>query len=265
MVNRLWQGHFGRGLVATASDFGTQGSEPTHPELLDWLATEFPARAWSMKAMHRLMVTSAAYRQSSDAPAKTLKDDPDNALFGRMARRRLEAEAVRDAILAVAGKLDGRVGGPSVFPDLPPGVQTRGGWERSPSAADRDRRSLYVFARRNLKYPLFDAFDAPDTNVTCPERNVSVNAPQALMLLNSDLVLDYAKAFAKRARATAEAPDDPSKLVEQAYQLAFGRAAGPDEVARGVAFLKEHRGKLDAALADYCHALLNLNEFVFVE
>src|SRR5436305_1658819 len=146
--------------------------------------------------MHRLMVTSATYRQSSLAPAKTLEDDPDNLLFGRMPRRRLEGEAVRDALLTVSGQLNLKPGGPSVFPDLPPGVQTRGGWTRSASAADRNRRSLYVFARRNLKYPLFDAFDAPDSNVTCPERNVSVNAPQALMLLNSDLILDLAPPLA---------------------------------------------------------------------
>src|SRR5206468_9193991 len=129
---------------------------------------------WSLKAMHRLMVTSATYRQSSVLPAKSLEQDPDNTLFGRMFRRRLEGEAVRDALLSVSGRLDGRVGGPSVFPDLPPGVETRGGWARSPSAADRNRRSIYVFARRNLKYPLFDAFDAPDSNVTCPERNITV-------------------------------------------------------------------------------------------
>ncbi len=178
MVNRLWQNHFGRGIVASSSDFGTQGVAPSHPELLDWLATEFVARGWSLKALHRVMVLSATYRQSSQAPARTLAEDPDNTLFSRMYRRRLEGEAVRDALLAVSGRLDDRVGGPSVFPDLPTGVETRGGWPRSAAAADRNRRSVYVFVRRNLKYPLFDAFDAPDTNVTCPERNVTVNAPQ---------------------------------------------------------------------------------------
>src|SRR5262249_3415254 len=156
---------------------------------LDWLASEFVDRGWSQKAMHRLMVTSAAYRQSSTPTAGSIEADPDNALFSRMFRRRLEGEAVRDALLAAAGQPDRPVGGPSVYPALPPGIEPRGGWPRSASAADRQRRSLYVFAKRNLKYPLFDAFDAPDTNVTCPERNVSVNAPQALMLLNSGLVL----------------------------------------------------------------------------
>jgi hypothetical protein len=289
MVNRLWQHHFGRGIVATPSDFGIQGSEPTHPELLDWLATEFIARGWSMKAMHRLMVTSATYRQTSTPPAQTLADDPDNTLFGRMTRRRLEGEAVRDALLAVSGRLDGRVGGSSVFPDLPPGVETRGGWTRSPSAADRNRRSIYVFSRRNLKYPLFDAFDAPDSNVTCPERNVTVNAPQALMLMNSELVGGLARAFAGRVLGSVLVRNDPKEVVTGAYRLALARLPAPDELSRGTRFLEDQPALLShqaanpatldlpdpmpdghdpaqgAALVDFCHALLNLNEFVFVD
>ena len=262
MVNRLWQGHFGRGIVSTPSDFGTQGSGPSNPALLDWLATEFIAQGWSMKSMHRLMVTSATYRQSSEPDAKTLADDPDNTLFGRMPRKRLEGEAVRDAMLAVAGQLNPKVGGPSVFPDLPPGVQTRGGWTRSEEASDRNRKSLYVFARRNLKYPLFDAFDAPDPNLTCPERNVSVNAPQALMLMNSELVIETAKAFAGRVRKDV-VRDDPSSLVSRAYRLALGREPEPDELARSVKFVVEGGGS--ETLVDLCHALLNVNEFVFVD
>ncbi len=259
MVNRLWQGHFGRGIVSTTSDFGTQGTEPTHPELLDWLATEFISQGWSMKAMHRLMVTSATYRQSSTPPAKTLADDPDNQYLGRMFRRRLEGEAVRDAMLSVSGQLNPQIGGPSVFPDLPPGVQTRGGWTRSERASDRNRRSLYVFVRRNLKYPLFDAFDVPDTNLTCPERNVSVNAPQALMLLNSDLVMDAARAMAARVGKEA----DEAARVERAYRLALGRRPSSDELGRSVEFLAKAGNP--EAFVDFCHALLNLNEFVFVD
>ncbi len=289
MVNRLWQGHFGRGIVSTPGDFGTQGASPTHPELLDWLATEFIARGWSMKAIHRLMVTSATYRQSSKPSAKTLEEDPDNLLFARMPRRRLEGEAVRDALLAVSGQLDERVGGPSVFPELPPGVETRGGWKRSDSAADRNRRSLYVFVKRNLKFPLFDAFDVPDTNLTCPERNVSVNAPQALMLLKL-----------RRGPRAGESP-----VAGRVYEAAADRAdldelvtkgispwpwaaepGPPSRTAVAVEFLRsqpEHlsgRGeKLTtpipmpegptpaqaAAMVDFCHVLLNLNEFVFVD
>ena len=149
-----------------------------------------------------------------------------------MPRRRLEAEAVRDALLAVSGTLDRRVGGPSVFPDLPPGVETRGGWTRSPSAADRNRRSLYVFVRRNLRYPLLDAFDAPDTNTTCPERNVSVNAPQALMLLNSDLILDQARSLAGRLYREAADRNDragagPRGLPPRLRPRARRRRVGP--------------------------------------
>jgi len=289
MVNRLWQNHFGRGLVATPGDYGTQGTAPTHPELLDWLATEFVAQGWSVKAMHRLMVTSAAYRQSSTPPAKTLEDDPENTLFGRMVRRRLEGEAVRDSLLAAAGKLDERVGGPSVFPDLPPGIETRGGWTRSATESDRNRRSIYVFVRRNLKYPLFDAFDMPDSNTTCSERNVTVNAPQALMLMNSDLVLDQARSLAGRVLTTAGDRNDPRSLVARTYRLALSRNATPDELTRGAAFLAEQPAHLSgsaddpksldlpapmpdgygpaqgAALVDYCHAVLNLNEFVFID
>ena len=289
MVNRLWQNHFGRGLVSTPSDFGKQGAEPSHPELLDWLATEFIARNWSMKAMHRLMVTSATYRQSSTPPQKSLQDDPENTLYTRMFRRRLEGEAVRDSLLAVSGKLDNRLGGPSVFPDLPPGIETRGGWTRSSSESDRNRRSIYVFVRRNLKYPLFDAFDIPDTNTTCAERNISVNAPQALMLLNSELVLDQARSLAGRVLKSSIDRNDPRTLVTLAYRLTFSRAPSPAELDRGARFLEEQPALLNAraerskkpdlptplpdghsptqgaALVDYCHVLLNLNEFVFVD
>ena len=289
MVNRLWQQHFGRGIVATPSDFGTQGTAPSHPALLDWLATEFVARGWGLKTMHRLLVSSATYRQSSTPEPQARDDDPENSLFTRMTRRRLEGEAVRDALLAVSGRLDERVGGPSVFPELPPGVQTRGGWTVSTAEADRNRRSVYVFVRRNLKYPMFDAFDSPDTNTTCPERNVTVNAPQALMLLNSGLVLGEARSFAGRLLATADDRNDPAALVTAAYRLAFGRVPTPDELSKGSAFLQDQPGLLSAraddpkaldlpepmpdsygpargaALVDYCHVLLNLNEFVFVD
>jgi len=286
MVNRLWLGHFGRGIVATPGDFGTQGASPSHPELLDWLATEFIARGWSQKALHRLMVTSSTYRQSSKALAKTIEADPDNLLFSRMPRRRLEGEAVRDALLAVSGQLDERIGGPSVFPELPPGVDTRNGWTRSASPADRNRRSLYVFIKRNLKFPLFDAFDVPDTNLTCPERNISVNAPQALMLLNSAQVLEQARTLAGRVYAVASDRVNLDELATKGYRLALGRDPSPEEQTRAVEFLRsqpEHlsdRGeKLTppipmpdgptpaqaAAVVDFCHVLLNLNEFVYVD
>ncbi len=282
IVNRLWQNHFGRGLVATSSDFGTQGAEPTHPELLDWLATELIRSGWSLKAIHRLIVTSATYRQSSGASSKSMQVDPDNSLWSRCERRRIDAEMVRDALLAVAGKLNLAMGGPSVFPDLPPGVQTRAGWPRSQSEAERNRRSIYVFVRRNLKYPLFDAFDFPDTNITCSERNVSVNAPQALMLLNSDLVLEWCRSLASRAIDSTAAPDrsNPRALVGTIYRLVLARDPTPAELNRATSFLDsqarlsregdkadraEDAASLRTALADLAHVLVNLNEFVFVD
>ena len=289
MVNRIWQTHFGRGIVTTASDFGTQGAEPSHPELLDWLATEFIARGWSMKAMHRLMVTSATYRQSSKTSERTVEADPENALFSRMYRRRLEGEAVRDALLAVGGNLNPKLGGRSVFPDLPPGIETRAGWPRTESETERNRRSVYVFVRRNLKFPLFDAFDFPDTNVTCAERNVSVNAPQALMLLNSEFVVDEARLLAGRLLSDPTTRNEPKTLIRNAYRITFGREPSPDELSRGRTFLEEepailsaragdlknlslpkpfpdgHSPVQGAALVDYCHVLLNLNEFVYVD
>ena len=193
-------------------------------------------------------------------------------------------------MLSVSGRLDPRVGGPSVFPDLPPGIETRGGWVRSSSESDRNRRSIYVFVRRNLKYPLFDAFDAPDTNTTCPERNVTVNAPQALMLLNSDLVLSQARALAGRVLPLpATTAMTRRRWFRSRTVWRSSRAPKPDEVSRGVRFLEEQPGLLSAgpktrrrsacptpspdgygpaqgaALVDYCHVLLNLNEFVFVD
>ena len=260
MTNRIWQGHFGRGIVATPSDFGTQGAVPTHPELLDWLATEWVNNGgWSLKALHRRIVTSSAYLQSSTPSSRTLAADPDNVEFSRMPRRRLDGEEVRDALLNAAGELNPKMNGPSIYPDLPPGVQTRGGWTRSDAASDRNRRSVYVFARRNLKYPLFDAFDAPDPNTTCPERNVSVNAPQALMLLNSEIVLDAAKALA--ARVSTELPGiSDDQLIGRVYRLTLGREPDAKESARARSFIQD-----GGSWQELCHAILNLNEFVFVD
>ena len=196
IVNRLWQHHFGRGLVATASDFGTMGDEPSHPELLDWLATELIARGWSLKAMHRLIVTSATYRQSSVADREVVAADPDNLLFSRQNRQRLDGEAIRDALLSVSGSLNPAMKGPSVFPELPAELSklsSKGAvWPVSPRLADRRRRSLYVFVRRNLRYPFFEVFDRPDTNASCPRRPVTTIAPQALSLLNSTLAREAA-------------------------------------------------------------------------
>ncbi len=263
MVNRLWQQHFGRGLVATPSDFGTMGDEPSHPELLDWLATEFVARGWSMKAMHRLIVTSATYRQSSrSAESLGRKADPDNTLLWRQNRQRLDGEAIRDALLAVSGRLNQKMSGPSVFPDLPPELKrlsSKGAvWPVSPSALDRERRSLYVFVRRNLRYPFFEVFDRPDTNASCPRRPVTTIAPQALSLLNSQVAQDAARTLADRVvRGAGSYPDVQVALVSR---IVFGRP--PDAVERPMMseFLSTK-----GTLTQLCLALLNTNPFLYID
>ncbi len=288
MVNRLWQHHFGRGIVASPSDFGVQGDAPTHPELLDWLAMEFVARGWSIKQMHRLMVTSATYRQGSQVTPAALKADPQNHLFSRMNRRRLDGESLRDAMLLAAGRLNLKMGGPSVFPELPAEMAVpRGGWPMTADPAERDRRSVYVFFKRNLRYPLFAAFDAPDGNETCARRHVSTNAPQALMLLNSTLTLDLARDFA--GRLLHEGTGAPDDVVRRAYQAALGRTPDSREMELAQAFLRREaetvRRRLAAkqpvslprevplrddpefagAVVGLCHVLLNVNEFAYVD
>jgi hypothetical protein len=289
MVNRLWHYHFGKGLVGTPSNFGAAGDRPTHPELLDWLAAEFVRQGWSIKAMHRLIMNSNTYQQASvvrssggQTPAEL---DPTDALLWRFPRQRLEGEVIRDAALAVAGDLNPKVGGPSVFPELPPGMQTRGGWKVSSDAADRNRRSVYVFVRRNTRYPLFETFDMPDTHESCPRRDLTTSPVQALMLLNSSMVLDWARAFASRVAQAAGT--SPREQIVVAYRLAYSRAPGPDEMKLALDFFRRHGeiiaeraangGKLAlpaalpegvgpigaATLVDFCHMLINSNEFVY--
>ena len=261
-VNRLWQHHFGRGLVATPSDFGLQGAEPSHPELLDWLATEFVARGWSLKAMHRLMVTSATYRQSTRLDHVAFRADPENMLLWRQARRRLDGEAIRDALLASSGRLNRDMGGPCVFPELPAELTKLSGkgpaWPVSAREEDGNRRSLYVFLRRNLRFPFFETFDRPDTNASCPRRAVTTVAPQALGLLNGKLARDSARAMADRL--DREAGPGVDARIELAYRLALGRR--PDEAELALA-----REYLDGGrpMAGLCLALMNVNEFVYVD
>ncbi len=262
MVNRLWQGHFSRGLVGTSSDFGTMGDEPSHPALLDWLATELVARGWSLKAMHRLIVSSATYRQSS-RPSANPADDPDNLLLARQNRRRLDGEAIRDAMLSAAGRLNPALGGPAVFPPLPPELtklSSKGAiWPVSARVEDQNRRSLYIFVRRNLRFPFFEAFDRPDTNASCPKRPVTTIAPQALSLLNSPLSSEAAHALA--TRVGREASPNSDARIERAYLITLGRQ--PDAAERALA--RDFLSNGDSSFADFCLALLNLNEFVYVD
>ena len=200
-VNRIWEQYFGRGLVETSEDFGSQGERPAHPELLDWLAVEFMERDWSMKAMHRLIVSSTAYRQSSAIRPETLRIDPDNRLISRGARFRLAAESVRDVALAASGLLSRKIGGPSVFPPQPPGVwdlpYNDEKWEES-KGEDRYRRGIYTFVRRSALHPAMMNFDATSREF-CTVRRIRTNTPlQALTTLNDEGFFEMAQALAKR-------------------------------------------------------------------
>jgi mono/diheme cytochrome c family protein len=265
MVNRIWKHHFGRGLVATPSEFGTHGAKPSHPELLDWLASEFIARGWSVKAMHRLMLTSATYQQSgsgfspkrtgSKAPATV---DPQNLLLSRMNRLRLEGEVIRDSLLAISGQLNLQMGGPGVFPPVPKELfaGSKGGWPVNKEVREYSRRSIYIFARRNLRFPFLEVFDAPDSNLSCPSRERSTTAPQSLTLLNADEVSTAARLTAARLEREAKSTDD---RVTLAYRLTLGRPPTAKELDLARSFLKQ------SPLNEFCRALFNLNEFVYVE
>jgi hypothetical protein len=253
LVNRLWQHHFGRGIVATPSDFGIRGRPPTHPELLDWLATEFVRSGWSIKHVHRIMLTSAAYRQSSAASAAALAKDPENELFSRMNRQRLEGEIIRDSLLAISERLNRAMGGPGVFPPAPAGTKE---WTVSAAPGDHVRRSVYIFARRNVRFPFLEAFDLPDSNLSCPKRERSTTAPQALALLNNADVVEAAKALA--ARIGREVQSEEGR-VTLAYRLVLGRRPSAEESRLAREFLA------DAPLSELCRALFNVNEFVYVD
>ena len=261
MVNRIWQGHFGRGLVENANDFGRQTPRPRHPGLLDWLAVEFIDGGWSIKHIHRLIMNSAAYRAGNGA-----SDDRQSAMA---TPRRLSAERIRDAMLAVAGRLNEQMYGRPVRPELPPKFGTRYTWKVSDSVADRRRRSVYIHPKRNLPYPLLQVFDLPDMHESCARRASTTVAPQALMLLNSDLVLGMARSFAGRVRGDVPAGDRDA-AIRRAWLLAFARAPDADELDAARRFLERQRSLTEAdgetdPLVDLCHVLLNANEFLYVD
>ena len=269
IVNRLWQHHFGTGIVPSPGDFGTAGQPPSHPELLDWLATELPRRGWSLKEIHRLMVTSRCYRQASRGEGaawqSALAIDPNNALISRMPRRRLEGEAIRDSFLAISGRLNRDGGGPSVRPPLPHEVTStllNNQWTVTPDPDGHRRRSIYIFVRRNLRYPIFDVFDRPDSNLSCSRRSRSTTAPQSLTLLNSAFSLDTARALATRL---ASAGGAPGQRIDLAYRLVFSRPPDPSELALGLEFLTKEASADDSALSRYCLALLNTNEAIYID
>jgi hypothetical protein len=247
-VNRLWHYHFGRGLVATPGDFGTKGAPPTHPQLLDWLAGELIRSGWSTRHMHRLIVTSATYRQSSRPHADNARIDPDNKLWWRWQPRRLEAEAIRDAMLAVSGELDPKIGGPS-----------------APADEKNRRRSLYLLQRRGSVPAAQALFDGPNAILeSCAARHVSTVPLQALYLLNNDFSLNRAKAFAQRV--IDKAGSDRDRQVETAFLLALGRPLeeGDRRLARRFFESQPADGSAYQALVHFCQALMNVNEFVYI-
>lgn len=244
-VNRIWQHHFGRGLVATPSDFGLKGAKPTHPELLDWLASELRERGWSTKHIHRLIVCSSTYQQAARGAAANTSIDPDNALLWHWPIRRLEAEAIRDSMLAVSGELDRDRGGPGDIHD-----------------ATSLRRTLYLHQKREKANMVQRLFDGP-TNAaeSCPKRHVATIPLQALYLLNHEFTLKRADAFAKRV--TQSAGTDRHKQVTVAFELALGRLPNEREREAAERFFASADGP--NALAPFCQAILNLNEFVYLE
>jgi hypothetical protein len=271
MVNRLWQHHFGRGIVPTPNDFGKNGEPPTHPELLDWLASEFTASGWKMKQMHRLLMTSSSYRMSSQANKKAVSADPANNLFWRFNMRRLTAEEVRDSMLAVSGKLNLRMAGPSVYPPISREVlagQARPGTGWKPSPPDEAaRRSIYVHIKRSLLVPILAQFDQADTDASCPVRFTTTVPTQALGLLNDDFSNEQAKLFAGRLKKEAAA--GPKAQLAMAIRLTTGRVPTDEEVARDVAFInglvQQHQLAEVDALRFYCLMVLNTNEFMYLD
>lgn len=262
MVNRIWQHHFGEGLVRTPNNFGKMGERPSHPELLDWLASEFMAQGWRMKPLHRMILMSETYRMSSDDLTANLAKDPDNRFVWRMPRRRLEGEAIRDSVLAVAGSLNRTVGGEPVFPYIDPSLfqaSSKRTWNGRPDTDTSTwRRSLYVFSKRSIPLPMLEVFDKPDTIGSCARRSRSTVAPQALILMNNSFMALHSQKFAEKLKA--EAKGDTGRLITLAFEQALGRQPTQTERERTQTYLQ----KGDLALEDFCHALFNLNEFVYI-
>ena len=260
IVNRVWQYHFGAGLVTTPNDFGRNGAAPSHPELLDWLAAEFRDGGGSLKRLHRLIVTSATYRQASRSNPAAENIDAGNALLWRQNRRKLEAEALRDAVLAVTGKLDLTMGGPGWQDFVVEHPEHSPHYEyglADPEDARTWRRSIYRFIVRSQTQPWMTALDCADPSMRVDRRNESLSPLQALALLNNGFMISQARHFA--ARLERERPGDPSAQVELAVALAFGRAAAPDEREKLLAFARAH------GLPNLCRAIFNLNEFSFAD
>jgi hypothetical protein len=250
IVNRLWQHHMGRGIVATPSDFGAQGEKPSHPELIDWLATELIREGWHLKPIHKLIMNSAVYQESSASDPARARLDHDNTLFWRHPPQRLEAEAIRDAMLAVSGLLDPTMGGAGTLDEA------------------QRRRSVYFMIKRSKLIPMMLLFDAPDAVQGVGVRSTTTIAPQSLLIMNSPIVRDWAVGFARRLEPSARA--SRSTAVRLGYQIALCRTPDRSEETDARGFLEVQEtaygpGGLEPALADFCQVLMGLNEFIYIE
>lgn len=270
IANRIWQFHFGRGLVRSANNFGQLGTPPTHPELLDWLALRFIDEGWSFKSMHRLIMTSRVYQMSSASRADGEASDPNNDLFWRFDPRRLSAEEVRDTILAANGSLNRQLHGPSFYPTLSKEVlagqsKPGSGWGNS-SEEDQNRRSVYIHVKRSLLTPLLTVFDFPDPDLTCEERFVTLQPGQALSLLNSDFIHQQG---ARLASSIDGEQTDDAEVVRRTILAVLSREATSEEIAAGQRLIEtlqsEHKLDRRRAVELYCVTVMNWNEFLFVD
>ncbi|WP_202921395.1 DUF1549 and DUF1553 domain-containing protein [Anatilimnocola aggregata] len=292
MVNRLWQHYFGRGIVGTPNNFGVMGDEAQNPSLLDFLAVELVSEGWRLKEVHREIVSSAVYRQTSISDQNRLHEraedvDPENELLWHAPLRRRDAESLRDAALIAAEELNTQMFGPSVLPVLPVALhEDRYAWQPTPERQAHVRRSVYLFVKRNLQYPLFTAFDHPNRVATCAARPATIGAPQALLLLNGEFLRTTSRRMA--GDLIVETKGLPTELVQQAYDRAFNRSPEPDELQAALTFLRTQSQRIAqagsphadslpdplpagfqpaqaAALVDFCQALMNSAEFVYVD
>jgi hypothetical protein len=271
MVNRIWQHHFGRGIVRSPNNFGLLGDMPTHPQLLNYLADEFVKHGWRMKPLHKQIVMSSAYQMSSTGNADALTVDPGNDLFWRYNMRRLGAEELRDSVFAANGRLNLKMFGPGYYPTMSKEVlETQSapgsGWGKT-SSEEQARRSIYIHVKRSLVTPLLSAFDFPDTDTTCEARFNTTQPGQALAMLNGDFMNEEALALAERVKK--EAGPDLKARVAHALQITLTRKPSQAEIDRGLALINrlqtEHKQSADDAFKHYCLYVYNLNEFVYLD
>ncbi|MFI4875517.1 MAG: PSD1 and planctomycete cytochrome C domain-containing protein, partial [Blastopirellula sp. JB062] len=271
MVNRLWQHHFGRGIVSSTDNFGQLGTQPTHPQLLDWLAAQFVENDWSVKRMHKLIMLSQAYQRSSAGSEKGLAKDPANHLLWRHEMRRLSAEEIYDSLLVANGTLNDKMFGPSYYPNVSDEVKAGqskpgAGWGKS-SDSERNRRAIYIFVKRSLIPPMLANYDFPETDALCPERFATTQPAQALGMLNGDFLNEQAKEFGDMLRQ--KAPDDLQRQIQLSIENGLGREATEADVKSGETLIRKlkekHQLSDQRALDLYCLMVLNLNEFIFID